>query len=76
MTLEDEMGKSLIALDVFCLAIKYLVEDMMKDSKERLMSPLNVSDVHWVLTVPAIWNDAAKQFMREAALMVSFFCSS
>ncbi|XP_045179901.2 heat shock 70 kDa protein 12B-like [Mercenaria mercenaria] len=24
-------------------------------------------DIRWVLTVPAIWDDAAKQFMREAA---------
>jgi hypothetical protein len=25
------------------------------------------TDIHWVLTVPAIWKDNAKQFMREAA---------
>ena len=24
-------------------------------------------DIHWVITVPAIWEDAAKLFMREAA---------
>lgn len=29
------------------------------------------SDAVWVLTVPAIWNVAAKQFMREAAIEVS-----
>ena len=28
------------------------------------------SDVMFVVTVPAIWNDAAKQFMREAAVAV------
>jgi hypothetical protein len=27
-------------------------------------------DINWVLTVPAIWSDAAKQFMREAAVEV------
>jgi len=26
-------------------------------------------DYHWVITVPAIWTDGAKQFMREAAEM-------
>ena len=26
--------------------------------------------VKWVITIPAIWNDKAKQFMREAALEV------
>jgi molecular chaperone DnaK (HSP70) len=27
-------------------------------------------DISWVLTVPAIWSDAAKQFMKEAAVKV------
>jgi len=27
-------------------------------------------DVMFVITVPAIWSDAAKQFMREAAIAV------
>ena len=30
------------------------------------------SDILWVLTVPAIWSDQAKQFMREAAIQVKF----
>jgi len=34
------------------------------------------SDYHWVLTVPAIWEDAAKQFMREAAEKVGSFLFS
>jgi hypothetical protein len=29
--------------------------------------------IHWVLTVPAIWKDNAKQFMREAAQQVFVF---
>ncbi|CAG2191386.1 unnamed protein product [Mytilus edulis] len=27
----------------------------------------SVKDIRWVLTVPAIWSDAAKQFMRKSA---------
>ena len=27
--------------------------------------------IRWVLTVPAIWSDPSKQFMREAAKQVS-----
>ena len=27
--------------------------------------------IKWVITIPAIWNDKAKQFMREAAFEVS-----
>ncbi|KAK3602775.1 hypothetical protein CHS0354_026322 [Potamilus streckersoni] len=37
------------------------------DSNSYRNSGLQKSDIRWVLTVPAIWNDAAKQFMREAA---------
>lgn len=31
---------------------------------------VNEDDIHWILTVPAIWADSAKQFMREAAYEV------
>ena len=33
-------------------------------------SPPKASDIRWVLTVPAIWNDESKSFMREAAYRV------
>lgn len=36
------------------------------------VSEIIETDIAWVLTVPAIWNDGAKQFMREAAEMVSY----
>ena len=31
---------------------------------------MSVEDVRWVVTVPAIWRQQAKQFMREAAYQV------
>ncbi|XP_053402125.1 heat shock 70 kDa protein 12A-like [Mercenaria mercenaria] len=68
LTIKDEMGKSLIALNVCAMAIKYLIEDMMRNVTDRVTSCIEIKDVHWVLTVPAIWTDAAKQFMREAAV--------
>jgi len=41
---------------------------MLAMSKQRLSDDgFQPDEIHWVLTVPAIWNDAAKQFMREAA---------
>ncbi|WAR26061.1 HS12A-like protein [Mya arenaria] len=67
MTLTDEGGKQLPAITVFSLAIRYLKEDAMNESGRQLAGGLNPDDVHWVLTVPAIWDDEAKQFMREAA---------
>ena len=31
------------------------------------------TNIRWVLTVPAIWSDPAKQLMIEAAELVSIF---
>ena len=36
-------------------------------------SKVDVSDVRWVITVPAIWKQQSKQFMREAAYMVRHY---
>jgi hypothetical protein len=70
--LEDATEKKLPAKTVFSLAIRFLKDDLLSMSKQRLNDGgLDVNDIHWVLTVPAIWNDAAKQFMREAAETVS-----
>ena len=33
----------------------------------------NPDTIRWVLTVPAIWTEASKKFMREAAEKVSIF---
>ncbi|XP_045204275.2 heat shock 70 kDa protein 12A-like [Mercenaria mercenaria] len=66
--LEDASGKKLTAKTVFALSIKYLKDDLIKMSEKRLAGAgIRNYSIHWVLTVPAIWNDAAKQFMREAA---------
>lgn len=57
-------------MKVFSEAIRFLKDNLL-DQCEK--DPFNVKadDIHWVLTVPAIWDDAAKQFMREAAVNVS-----
>ncbi|XP_060578454.1 heat shock 70 kDa protein 12A-like [Ruditapes philippinarum] len=66
--IEDASGKKLKAQTVFALSIKYLKDDLLEMSQKRIADDgIRSSDIHWVLTVPAIWNDAAKQFMREAA---------
>ncbi|KAL4239139.1 hypothetical protein ACF0H5_003841 [Mactra antiquata] len=78
LTIQEEMGKSLPALDVFKMTIKYLSEDMMKKinelheqeaKEEKRTSPNTVdkTNVLWVITVPAIWTQATRYFMREAA---------
>ena len=63
------MGKRFPAIKVFSMSISALVDDMVSAGGKTVADGLRKSDVHWVLTVPAIWSDAAKQFMREAAQM-------
>ena len=67
LLIKDEMGKSLSAMKVFSLSIVYLADNMIKFGRDTISGDLSKADVDWVLTVPAIWSDAAKQFMREAA---------
>lgn len=64
--LEDEKGKKMKAMKVFSSVIGYL-KDHMWTTCENQLSGIQDSDITWVLTVPAIWNDSSKQFMREAA---------
>ncbi|XP_060592446.1 heat shock 70 kDa protein 12A-like isoform X2 [Ruditapes philippinarum] len=66
--LEDEMGRKMPAMDVFSNSIKYLKDHLTQKLLQQLPDTLLDSEIRWVLTVPAIWNDTSKQFMREAAV--------
>ena len=68
-TLADDKGLELPAITVFSLAIGFLKNHLL-ESLNRKDSSLTMEDIHWVLTVPAIWNDMAKQFMRKSAVAV------
>ncbi|XP_060559879.1 uncharacterized protein LOC132719935 [Ruditapes philippinarum] len=71
LMLEDEMGRSLLAIDVFSMSIRFLKDDVLENCNKRISgAEIVAQNVQWVLTVPAIWNDGAKQFMRESALKV------
>ncbi|KAJ3604316.1 hypothetical protein NHX12_029057 [Muraenolepis orangiensis] len=37
--------------------------------REQSSSVLEAEDIRWVITVPAVWKQPAKQFMREAAYL-------
>ncbi|XP_053398568.1 heat shock 70 kDa protein 12A-like [Mercenaria mercenaria] len=66
MELEDSTHKKMKAKKVFGAVIKYL-KDHLLEKLESSGTKVENNDIHWVLTVPAIWPDSAKQFMREAA---------
>ncbi|KAG5831655.1 hypothetical protein ANANG_G00306050 [Anguilla anguilla] len=67
-------GKRVKALDIFAYALGFFKDQALKQelstSDQSGDAKLNVcdnADVRWVITVPAIWKQPAKQFMREAA---------
>ncbi|XP_052703243.1 heat shock 70 kDa protein 12A-like isoform X2 [Crassostrea angulata] len=68
--LKDLRDKEMPAIDVFARSIEYLKDEFVKKFEERNLqvsiTPLN-ENVTWILTVPAIWDEPAKQFMEEAA---------
>ncbi|XP_021345557.1 heat shock 70 kDa protein 12B-like isoform X2 [Mizuhopecten yessoensis] len=66
LKLKDAHGNSMAAMDIFSDAIRYL-KDHFLTTLNNSVKGTSEDDVHWILTVPAIWSDAAKQFMREAA---------
>ncbi|KAK3100237.1 hypothetical protein FSP39_016813 [Pinctada imbricata] len=66
--LTDVNGKRMKAVDVFSKTIGYLKNHMIQRIKESdSQLHMDSDDIHWVLTVPAIWSDKAKYFMRKAA---------
>ncbi|KAH3823189.1 hypothetical protein DPMN_124988 [Dreissena polymorpha] len=67
LNIDDETGKPLDAITLFGLAIEFLKNDMMKNSGEKVVGHIEENDIKWVITVPAIWTEKSKQFMREAA---------
>ena len=64
--IRDETGKPMEARKVFGAGIKYLKEHFFKFANRQLQE-IQEEDIRFVLTVPAIWNEGAKLFMREAA---------
>ncbi|KAL3878941.1 hypothetical protein ACJMK2_031265 [Sinanodonta woodiana] len=66
--IDDEMGKKMAAIKVISLVIRYLKDDLCEQVKLKMAGALLPEDIQWVLSVPAIWNDKARQFMREAAV--------
>ncbi|XP_060603676.1 heat shock 70 kDa protein 12B-like [Ruditapes philippinarum] len=65
---KDINGKAMPAMEIFSMAIRFLRNHLLTAINKQTVG-LNEKDIQYVVTVPAIWNDNAKQFMREAAIM-------
>lgn len=43
--------------------------------KAKLYTSTNKENIRWVITVPAIWDDRSKLFMRQCAILVRAICT-
>ncbi|XP_052812692.1 heat shock 70 kDa protein 12A-like isoform X2 [Mya arenaria] len=64
--LKDDQGQTMDIIDVFGGAIKYLKDELLGTLLANAPR-FEENDVKWLITVPAIWEDAAKQIMILAA---------
>ncbi|NXG32492.1 HS12B protein, partial [Dromaius novaehollandiae] len=68
MKLEATNGKMLPALTVFSESLRYMKEHALSTIQNASFQTVyDHTEVTWVITVPAIWSAAARQFMRLAA---------
>lgn len=75
MELEASNGQRILAYLVFGLALRFFKDSCLSAINESLVGgdAITTEDVQWVITVPAIWRQSAKQFMRYAATEVRSF---
>uniref|UniRef100_A0A8C9ZVA8 Heat shock protein 12B n=1 Tax=Sander lucioperca TaxID=283035 RepID=A0A8C9ZVA8_SANLU len=73
LTMETELdavnGRRVRAIEVFAHALRFFREHALKEVKDQSSSVLEGEAIRWVITVPAVWKQPAKQFMREAAYL-------
>jgi len=66
--LKDEHSKKLKAMKVFIITFKELKNEILQKLNDvKGGSTITTNEVLWMITIPAIWTDEARQFMSEAA---------
>lgn len=63
-------GEKFPAKKVFSYSLQFFRDYALRELSDQSGVKMMSEDVKWVLTVPAIWKQPAKQFMREAAYEV------
>jgi len=63
--IKDEQGTPFPAITVFAETIRFF-----KDHLLVRLRKIKDTEIHWVVTIPAIWDESAKQFMILAAANV------
>ena len=64
-------GQQLPAVTVFTHVLHFFATHALQQLSDQSGTEFRRQDVRWVVTVPAIWREPAKQLMRQAALQVN-----
>jgi len=63
-------GQTVKALTIFAYALRFFRNHALQELADQSQTRIVDDDVRWIITVPAIWKEPAKQFMRQAAYQV------
>ena len=67
MSITSEDGRELPAKIVFGRSLEHFHKLALSEIGKRASAGCREEKVKWILTVPAIWGDKAKEFMKSAA---------
>ena len=70
VVLKDVNGKEQLAVDVFSHSLGFMKRHLLHHFTEVMGYQPEAETIRWIITVPAIWDENAKQFMRKAAYTV------
>lgn len=59
-------GREMPLMDVIKYTLKHISEEALKKLQEQI-GKVTSTKIRWVLTVPALWSEEHKLFMRKAA---------
>jgi len=60
----------MLAMTVFAHALSFFRSRALLEIRDQSGSKVANDDIRWMITVPAIWHEPAKEFMRLAAYQV------
>ena len=64
-------GKEYYLMDVLAQVLKYLKNELIVNTLQRVGYDLKATDFDWVIAVPPTWGVRSKKMMREAGHKVS-----
>jgi hypothetical protein len=61
-------GREMPLMTVIAESLRFISDRAMAKLEEQIGKCINKQKIRWVLTVPALWSEEHKLFMRKAAV--------